>query len=82
MTFLYTKDGCPGCDKARELLVSQDERYKEVLVDNPILEVGIKTLLKKDFVLTPLLVRTNGKSAKIFVPAKGSDGSFYFTKVI
>ena len=82
MTFLYVKNGCPGCVKAREFLAERKEEYKEVAVDNPIVETGIATVLKKGRVLVPLLVRTNGHMAETFVPAAQADGSFFFVKVL
>jgi len=80
MTFLYVKNGCPGCIKAREFLVARGEEYREVLVDNPLLEIGIEKLLKNGHILVPLLVRTNGRNAELFVPG-GTNGSFFFAKV-
>ncbi len=81
MTFLYTKNGCPGCAKAREFLASRGEEYKEVIVDNPLLVVGMEKLLKKDRIFVPLLVRANGKDIELSVPIKGADGVFCFIKV-
>ena len=82
MTFLYVKDGCLGCAKAREYLAVKGEEYKEVEVDNPVVRVGIQTLLRKDRTLVPLLVRENGGIAELFAPARGPDGTFTFMKVI
>lgn len=81
MTFLYTKNGCPGCDKAREFLMTKGELYKEVVVDNPLLEAGIAATLGKGRILVPLLVRTSGQSAELFAPAAGLNGRFSFLKV-
>jgi len=81
MNYLYVKDGCPGCKKAKEFLMAGNEEYKEVAVDNPILEIGINTLLGKPHILVPLLVRTDGSKAEVFAPAVGPEGSFSFMRI-
>jgi glutaredoxin len=55
---LYTLPQCAHCDTARTLLAELNLPYREIVIDNPVLEVGMKTALGK--VLAPVLLQPNG----------------------
>jgi glutaredoxin len=53
--YLYKLKGCTACEKAREYLVSQGYTPLEVIIDNPLLEIGIQMLFKDGKVHAPVV---------------------------
>lgn len=54
--FLYKLEGCDACDKARELLESQGHTIREIMIDNPLLMIGVQLLFKDSRVHAPVVV--------------------------
>ena len=55
--YLYKQLGCSACKKARILLELQGyTQIREILVDNPLLELGIQMLFTDKQVHTPVIV--------------------------
>ena len=55
--YLYKQSGCDACRLAKDLLESQGyTQIVEVLVDNPILEIGMKMLFNDKQIHTPVVV--------------------------
>ena len=43
---LYVLPECGGCNKARRSLNNKGISYTEIVIDNPIVELGVKQLFK------------------------------------
>lgn len=54
--WLYTQEGCGGCDRARALLAGHGYTVIEVAVDNPLLELGVRQIFRDHLVHTPVVV--------------------------
>lgn len=55
MTWLYTRKNDELSDAAK--LAMADNPYVEVLVDNPVTEIGLKAGLRSEVAITPILVK-------------------------
>lgn len=53
MMWLYTQPDCPNCEEAKKLLEGQ--RYQEVPLDNPFVEMGMRTMLRR--AIAPVLLK-------------------------
>lgn len=60
MWYLYTKQECGGCETARSLLIESHKEFKEVPIDNPLVEVGIQIWFKDGLVHAPILFIPDG----------------------
>jgi hypothetical protein len=56
MQILYTLPNCAHCEEARAKM--NGAPYREVVIDNPILEHGFRAILGK--VIAPVLVKEDG----------------------
>lgn len=57
MQILYTLPNCPHCDEARAKM--NGEPYREVAIDNPMLELGFRAAIGK--VMAPVLLKEDGQ---------------------
>jgi glutaredoxin 2 len=56
MQILYTLPNCPHCEEARAKM--NGDQWREVVIDNPLLEVGFRAMIGK--VMAPVLVKEDG----------------------
>ena len=54
--YLYTLPDCEACAEAKELASAQGYEWREVPIDNPLLELGVGTLFNDYRVHAPVLV--------------------------
>ena len=54
--FLYKLEECDACAKAKKLLEAQGHTIREILIDNPLLELGIQMLFNDNMVQAPVIV--------------------------
>jgi len=54
--FLYKLEECDACAKAKLLLEAQGYTIQEIVIDNPLLEIGIQMLFKDGQVHAPVIV--------------------------
>ena len=57
--FLYKLEECAACAKAKQLLESQGHTVQEIMIDNPLLEMGIQMLFNDKQVHAPIAVIPN-----------------------
>ena len=56
VAWLYTLSGCSACETAHTLLLAQRYEVRKVLVDNPLLELGVSSVFKDRVVHAPVIV--------------------------
>lgn len=56
-TLVYTLPGCTACGKAKRLLADMGEPYREVAIDNPLVEIGVRSLFRDDKIHAPVVLR-------------------------
>lgn len=61
-TLVYTLPGCDACERAKAYLAGIAEPYREILIDNPLIELGVRSLFKDRQLHAPVVLR----------PAKGA----------
>lgn len=44
--FLYSLPNCKACERAKELLKRKDIEYNEIVLNDPMSELGVRTLFK------------------------------------
>lgn len=57
MVYLYSLEGCNACAWLEENLSSTGTEFKKVMIDSPLLELGVQVLFKDGKVHAPVLVR-------------------------
>lgn len=58
MQYLYTLPECGECENARRLLGQED--YTEILINNPLLSLGVQQFFQDGKPHAPLLVKPDG----------------------
>lgn len=58
-TLVYTLADCEACNKVKALLRVNGEDYYEIPIDNPLLELGVKTLFNDEQIHAPIVLRPN-----------------------
>ena len=56
VAWLYTLAGCDACGRARGLLAKRGYTVREVPIDNPLLELGVRRLFRDQEVHAPVVV--------------------------
>lgn len=80
MTFLYTQEGCRTCTLVKAAMHGQ--LYHEVVLDNPLLDLGIRTAIEKPMAAVPLLVNVENGLEEIFYAGVDEKGVLTLLKVI
>lgn len=57
ITLIYTLPDCSACQKAKTLLADSDESYREIPLDNPLVEMGARSLFKDRKLRAPIVIR-------------------------
>ena len=55
-TYLYTRPDCEPCRGAKALLAGEGREYREVPLDNPLVELGVQALFRDGLVHSPVMV--------------------------
>lgn len=79
--FLYTLPDCGICSLAKTILNYKGWGWKEVPIDNPILELGIQLIFRDRKVHAPVYVVPN-EGIWIFLPIKGEEEKAALFKVV
>ena len=77
MQYLYTLANCANCDKAKESLAEKKQEYREVVIDNPVLEYGLRSLVGR--VMAPVLLKEDGN---LYFLVEQEDGKVAFLKLL
>lgn len=77
--YLYTLPECRMCEMAKKLLGAKGWEWREVPINNPILEFGIQMLFKDRKVHAPVFVNP-AEGVFIFLPQ--GDDTAIFAKVL
>lgn len=56
LAYLYALEGCSACDRAFDWLLMQGYAVSKVFVDNPLVELGVRTLFKNKQLHVPVIV--------------------------
>lgn len=77
MNWLYTRINDELSEAARASLPA--DSYREVLVDNPVTEIGLKAGLRSEIALTPILIKQieegkDGYEVYHWAVAEGEEG--------
>ena len=54
--YVYTLPGCGACERAKGLAADKGYEVREVPIDNPVLELGVKMLFRDGALRAPVVV--------------------------
>ena len=77
--FLYTLPSCEACQGAKAFLSTKQWAFTEILIDNPVLELGIQLFFQDRKVHAPVYV-VPGTGVWIFLPQP--EGEFVLGKIL
>ena len=57
-TLVYTLPECQACQTAKALLAAGGEDFREIAIDNPLTELGVRSLFKDGGLHAPIVLRS------------------------